>query len=126
MPIRRQCRSRFFNTQRYCSVNIAKQIIKYGKAKIPLMGIEMGQNTTNIKGVYVKSVISGYPADKSGIKTEDIITEFNGKQIETPYQFLAQMLRHNVGDNVTVKVYRQGSYLTFNVTLVEKPVSTNQ
>jgi serine protease Do len=129
------------------AINIAKQIIKYGKARIPFMGIEMGSdastganannnnnnnattNTTtttstdinaNIAGVYVKSVTPGKPAEKAGFKTGDIITEFNGKKIASPYDLLAQLLKHNVGDNIVVKVYRNNSYLELNITLGEQ------
>jgi len=90
------------------------------------MGIEMGDNTTDTKGVFVKTVTGGYPAEKAGIKSGDIITELNGKKVETQYELFAQILRQNVGDSLSVKVYRQGSYLTFNVELVERPAPTSQ
>ncbi|MCX6722543.1 MAG: PDZ domain-containing protein, partial [Candidatus Staskawiczbacteria bacterium] len=101
------------------ALNIAKQIVKYGKAKTPFMGIEMGQNDSNIKGVYVKSVTAGKPAEKAGIKSGDIITEFNKEKIETPYQILAQIVRHNVGDNITLKISRDGKIIDINLTLGE-------
>lgn len=101
------------------ALNIANQIMKYGKARIPFIGIEMGVNTTNIKGVYVKSVVAGEPAEKAGIKQGDIIIEFDNEKIETPYQLLAGILRHNVGDNVNIKVSRNGKILDFNLTLAE-------
>ncbi len=108
------------------ATNIASQIIKYGKARLPVMGIEMGDNTTDIKGVLVKTVTSGYPAEKAGIKSGDIITELNGKKVETQYELFAQILRQNVGDSLSVKVYRQGSYLNFNVELIERPAAKSQ
>jgi S1-C subfamily serine protease len=101
------------------ALNIANQIIKYGKARIPFIGIEMGTNNTDVKGVYVKSVVSGAPAQKAGIKQGDIIIEFDNEKIESPYQLLAAILRHNVGDNVNIKVSRNGQTLSFNLTLVE-------
>ncbi|MCJ7666217.1 MAG: trypsin-like peptidase domain-containing protein [Actinobacteria bacterium] len=103
------------------AVNIAEQIIENGKAKVPYMGIEMGENTTDIKGIFIINVIQGYPAEKYGIKKGDIITEFAGNIMETPYQLLAQLLRHNVGDEVTVKIYRDGEYIEFNMILAESP-----
>ncbi len=108
------------------ATNIASQIIKYGKARLPVMGIEMGDNTTDTKGVFVKTVTGGYPAEKAGIKSGDIITELNGKKVETQYELFAQILRQNVGDSLSVKVYRQGSYLTFNVELQERPAPASQ
>jgi serine protease Do len=103
------------------AINIANQLMKYGKSRIPFIGIEMGDNTSNVKGVLVKSATSGYPAEKAGIKAGDIITEFDGNSILTPYEFLAQIIRHNVGDKVNIKIYRNGSYLTINLVLTERP-----
>jgi serine protease Do len=105
------------------AVNIARQIIEYGEARIPFIGIEMGENTTDIVGVYVAGVMKGYPADNAGIKNGDIITEFNGKEIRDPYELLAQLLRHNPGDTVSLKIYRDGDYIVKDVELIEKPSS---
>jgi len=105
------------------SINIASQIIKYGRAMIPYMGIEMGENTTDVNGVLVSTAIKGFPADNAGIKSGDIITKFDGEPLRTNFELLAQMLRHNVGDTVQVEVYRSGSVLNLNVALVESPVT---
>lgn len=102
------------------AVNIAKQLIKYGVAKIPFIGIEMGNNTTDIAGVLISSVVPGKPAEKAGLKAGDIITEIDKTAIENPYQLLAQLLRHNVGDAIEIKYYRNSQYSTVNVVLAEK------
>ncbi len=107
------------------AINIAGQIIRYGEAKIPIIGIEMGENKTEVKGVIVHKVSKGYPAEKAGIREGDVITEFDGKIVETPYQLLAQILRHNVGDDVILKVYRDGSLLSINVALSDKSAFQN-
>jgi len=106
------------------AVNIANQVIKFGRAMIPYMGIEMGQNTTDVPGVLISMVQKGYPADKAGIKAGDILTVFDGEPVRTNFELLAQMLRHNVGDTVTVNIYRNGNNLSLNVTLVESPVTS--
>jgi Trypsin-like serine proteases, typically periplasmic, contain C-terminal PDZ domain len=103
------------------AVNIANQIIKYGVAKIPFIGIQMGDNTSDITGVLITSVVTGDPAEKAGLKAGDIITEIDGTAIDSTYQLLAQLLRHNVGDSVTIKYYRNNTYSTVNVDLIEKP-----
>lgn len=105
------------------AINIASQIIKYGKAMIPYIGIEMGQNTTNIPGVLISVVQKGYPADKAGIKAGDILTKFDGEPVRTNFELLAQILRHNVGDSVQIDIYRNGSTINLSVTLVESPVT---
>lgn len=102
------------------SVNITDQIIKYGRARIPFMGIEMGENETDIAGVYINDVVKGYPAEKAGIKKGDIIVEFDGVAVKTPYELLAQILRHDADDVVQIKIYRDGDYQTISLELVEK------
>jgi S1-C subfamily serine protease len=102
-------------------VNIAEQIKKYGKARIPYIGIEMGENTTDIIGVYINSVIKGYPAEKAGIKAGDVIVEMDNIKVKNPFELFAQILRHNVEDKITVKLYRNGEYLTSTLELVETP-----
>jgi serine protease Do len=104
-------------------VNIAEQIIEHGRARIPYLGIEMGENKTEISGVYIVSTKEGYPADKAGVKAGDIITEFNGVEVQNPLELIAQILRHNVGDSVKTKIYRGGQYLDVTMELAESPLT---
>jgi serine protease Do len=106
-------------------VNIAEQIIKFGKARIPFIGIEMEENKTDIIGVYIKNTTEGYPAEKAGIKSGDIITEFDGVEVQNPLELIAQILRRDVGDVVNIKIYRDGEYLNITLELVESPVTEN-
>jgi len=103
--------------------NIAEQIKKYGKARIPYIGVEMGENTTEIIGVYISSVIQGYPAEKAGIKAGDVIVEIDNINVKNPFELYAQILRHNVEDKVTIKLYRNEEYLTITLELVENPAT---
>jgi len=104
-------------------VNIAKQIIEYGRARVPYMGIEMAESTTDVIGIYVNSVLQGYPAEKAGIKSGDVIVEMDGVKVSNPYELFAQILKHDIGDKVTVKLYRNGEYLTITLELVENPAT---
>lgn len=103
------------------AINIAGQIIAYGEPRIPFIGIVMGANNTKIVGVYVDSVVSDSPASKIGLKAGDIIVEFSEKAIKTPFDILTQILRQNSGDNVSIKVYRDGIYTSFKLKLEQRP-----
>ena len=103
------------------ALNIAKQLIENGVAKTPFIGIEMGENTTNIKGVYIQSVTPGYPAQKAGIKAGDIITAFGGAAVESPLDLVSQIITRNVGDQVTVSVNRNGQSIELTLIIGEKP-----
>jgi len=110
-----------FAIQSDIAVNIALQIIEFGKARIPFIGVEMGLNNTEIKGVYINKVTKGYPAEKAGLAAGDIITEFGGVKVENPYQLLAKILSYNVDDKIELIIYRNGNYTSLLVLLVEKP-----
>jgi len=105
------------------AVNMAEQIIEFGRVKIPYIGVEMGENKTDITGVYINDAPEGYPASEAGIKTGDIISKFDGVEVKTSYELFAQILRHDVGDVVEVEIYRVGEYLTVTLKLVENPAT---
>jgi len=75
------------------AINIAEQIIKYGKAKIPNTGIEMGLSDTDISGVIVMGLVENSPGKDAGIEVGDIITEFDGIEVKDPSQLYGQILR---------------------------------
>ncbi len=101
--------------------NIAEQIIEYGRARIPYMGIEIGQNNTGVVGALIANVVDGSPADNAGLRKGDIIVEFDGKQIKTPYEILSQLLRKNCGQEIQLKIYREGEYKNISLSLGECP-----
>ena len=68
-------------------------------------------------GAVVYSVANGSPAEKAGIKSGDIITEFNGVEI-TEYTVLDQALSScKPKDTVTIKIYRSRKYYSANITV---------
>ncbi len=68
-------------------------------------------------GAVVKSVMSGGPAAKSGIRSGDIIISFGDVTI-TDYSVLNDAVANSKpGDEVRVKIYRGGKYYYTNVTV---------
>ncbi len=74
-----------------------------------------------VQGAYVVEVVAGSPADQAGIQADDIVTEFDGQKVQgSDDQGLANMiLQKKVGDTVNVKIWRNNTVLTKQVTLVE-------
>jgi serine protease Do len=79
----------------------------------------------NKRGVLVTSIEPGFPADQAGIKTNDIIFEFNNKKINNSEQFINLVQDTEVGKTVPLKALRQtGEFFeekVFSVTLAEFP-----
>ena len=61
-----------------------------------------------VEGAYVTEVLEGSPAQKAGLETEDIITEFDGNKVKGDNdQTLAKMiLQKKVEDSVPIKYWR--------------------
>ncbi|QCT04867.1 peptidase S1 and S6 chymotrypsin/Hap [Paenibacillus algicola] len=72
------------------------------------------------EGVVVLDVLG--PAEKAGLKLNDVITQFNGKPITTTLE-LRKFLYHEtkVGDSLNVTLYREGKQQDLKVKLEEKP-----
>jgi serine protease Do len=67
-------------------------------------------------GVWVTNVVAGAPADKAGVKQDDVITEFGGIPIRADdLQGVVEQLP--VGTVRTLKVIRDGKPLALEVVL---------
>ena len=74
------------------------------------------------QGAYVQEVIKDSPADKAGIKQGDIITEIDGKKLdsEKSSDVVNIINKKKIGDDITLKVYRDKEEKTFRVKLEKK------
>jgi len=72
-----------------------------------------------VEGAYVTEVLEGSPAQKAGLETEDIITEFDGNKVKgDDDQTLAKMiLQKKVGDTVQVKYWRNKKIKTTSLKI---------
>lgn len=71
-------------------------------------------------GALVESVVKDRPADKAGVLAGDIIVEANGKEITTHEELVNVVLGCIIGDELTVKVYRDGEYLDLTIVIGNK------
>ena len=68
-------------------------------------------------GAVVLSVDEGSPAYEAGIRRGDIITEFAGKEIGEYTEFNDVLSDSDVGQSVSIKIYRSGEYYTSKITI---------
>lgn len=73
------------------------------------------------EGALVVDVLEGGPAEKAGIRRDDVIVAVDGKQISTAEQLRAVLRTKKPGDTVRVEVARGTERLGFDVTLAEMP-----
>ena len=72
------------------------------------------------KGVKFADVQAGSPAEKAGLRAGDILIEFGGKPIQNLYDFQYALSARKAGDEVTVKVLRQGQTVEAKVVLTAR------
>ena len=100
---------------------IAQELIKDGKASHGLLGASVTDATSDTKsttvGAEIKDATSGGAADKGGLKSGDIITNFNGLPITSATDLTAQVRALAGGAKADVTYVRGGQTKTTTVTL---------
>jgi serine protease Do len=104
------------------AVNIAKQIMEYGRAVIPFIGVQMGFNVSEIPGVLIDATVEDSPAEKAGLFAGDLMVKYRDKELKDPLDLLTQIIRSNCNDIVEVEIFRDGQYQTIILELLECPV----
>lgn len=110
-------------------VNVIKQVLpqlETGKITRGWLGIEIQKVTPALKkafnletsnGALVSSVIPGGPAAAAGLKSGDVIIEFNGKPINEMSQLPWLVGNTKPGSSVPMEIIRNGRKETLNITV---------
>jgi putative serine protease PepD len=108
----------------------ANQLIATGKAVHPYIGVNISPvddtSAAQLKvteGALVLDVTPGGPADKGGLRKNDVVTKLDGKDIPGAAELKSAIRQHKVGDSVTLTYVRGGAPATVTLRLVEKPKS---
>jgi serine protease Do len=109
------------------ATRIMEALIRDGKIERPGIGViisTVDEATAEEYGVpvgaLVESVVKDKPAALAGILAGDIIVEANGETISDQQQLVKIVLGCMVGDELHVKVYRNGEYLDFTIIIANK------
>lgn len=106
--------------------NVMGQLIEFGSVQRGRIGVN-GQDLTpelaeafglsSTRGALVTRVFPDSPAEKAGIKAEDVITEVDGRAIRDFAELRNQVGLRRVGDEVSLKLFRGGKARTVKVKL---------
>jgi serine protease Do len=69
------------------------------------------------------AVVEGSPADEAGLEEADVVLAVDGTEINLEYTLQDVVLHHQVGDIVTLTVWRDGATLELTVELTALPTS---
>lgn len=108
------------------TINVYQDLITNGKVTRPLIGLtgrDINEATAKAnklpEGIYVVSVEDFSPAEKAGLKSGDVITEFDGKKVKTMNELNSIKNEHKPGDEVSMKITRDNNEQELKITLAE-------
>ncbi len=110
------------------TTDITSQLIQYSKVKRPYIGIsgmDLDERTAKannlVTGIYVKAVDDFSSGEKAGIKIGDVIVEADGKKITKMDELNEIKNTHKIGDEMKIKINRNGQEKDLTITLGEQP-----
>jgi serine protease Do len=112
------------------SRDVMESLVRDGKVTRGYLGVLIQDVTPALaqefklkdrQGALVGDVVPDGPAEKAGLKSGDVVLEFNGKAVRDSRQLKLQVARVKPGENVPVTVLRNGSSKTLNVAVDELP-----
>jgi serine protease Do len=110
------------------ALDVQKQLRDKGRVSRGRIGVIIQEVTRDLavsfgldraRGALVNSVEKGSPADKGGIEATDIITRFDGKDVESSSDLPRIVGATRPGTRVPVEVWRKGAPRTLNLTVGE-------
>jgi serine protease Do len=82
-------------------------------------------NLSEERGAIVMKVVEGSPAEKAGLKENDVIVSFNGRRVDSVRE-LQRLLSETPADrNVSMEIMRGGAHQTIGATLSKRSNTFN-
>ncbi|MBB5031877.1 DegQ family serine endoprotease [Prosthecobacter vanneervenii] len=109
---------------------VMESIVNHGHVERGFLGVNIQDLTPQLakqfkmdgaKGALVSAVTPGSPADKAGVKSGDVITDFNGKAVTDSRHLKLQVGSTMPGAAVPMNVLRDGKSMSLSVTVKELP-----
>jgi len=97
---------------------IADQLLKNGKVIHPMIGISLiEESNSEIKDNVIKVgyVVPNSPAEKSGIKIDDILIKVGNKDIETASDVIEQISKNGIKKQVNILLKRKNKFIKLKV-----------
>lgn len=85
-----------------------------------------GLGLTREWGVILGDVYPGGPADRAGLRVGDVVVDLDGKPMENGRQLDVNLYGTPIGEDVTLRVLRDGEVLTVRVPVLERADDVNR
>lgn len=105
---------------------IAKQLIAHGKIQRGWLGVSVQDLTPELakshgvestKGALIAEVVKGGPAEKAGMKRDDVVIAYEGKEIMDASTLRNEVATSTIGQEAKVTVLRNGKKVELTVKI---------
>ncbi len=113
--------------------NIAKKItadiMNYGTTQKAFLGVNIAEidyrlaqnkGIKDVKGLYIASVVDDGAAKNSGLKEGDILTQINGKNVNSNAELNEILAQSSPGEKIKITIERDGNYSEKEITLLNE------
>lgn len=110
--------------------DILEQLVKHGKVVRGWLGVSIQDVTPDVveeagvaepRGVLVREVLDGSPAERAGVRRGDVIVGFGDVAVEDTMQLRNVVAATKIGKRVVVEVIRDGRTLRLPLEIGEQP-----
>jgi putative serine protease PepD len=108
--------------------DVTSQLIKGGTVAHSYLGVTPEDGTVKFNGAsrdaaIIKTVQSGTPAQKAGLKVGDAVIAVDGDTVNSDLSLVGQLRERPVNTQVTLTVIRDGKSMQIKVTLGTRPAA---
>jgi serine protease Do len=113
------------------AVKVYNSIIKEGKMTRGSIGISFTEDPTQTpalldvyggvkQGVFVNEIVKGGPAEKAGMKSQDVIVSINGKTIQKGQDLIDMVADSPIGSSLKIGIMRDKRPMTLEVAVADR------
>ncbi|HET8663763.1 MAG TPA: trypsin-like peptidase domain-containing protein [Nocardioides sp.] len=95
----------------------ADQILRTGEARYPVIGATVDTTATSDEGAKILKVTNGSPADKAGLRRNDVVIAVAGENVPDGIALIVAIRSHQPGDTIPFTVQRGASQMRLRITL---------
>jgi serine protease Do len=110
--------------------HVAEQLVAHGTVKRAMMGVTLANMTPEIaegfglgdqqQGVLIQSIVEKSPAEKAGLKRNDVIVDMDGTPVLDREKFRLKIADSPAGTKVKLGFLRDGKRMTADVVLTDR------
>ncbi len=114
---------------------VMEDLVEYGRVKRAYIGVEIRDVSAEdaevlklpeVSGAFVVSVTTGEPAERAGLRANDVITAIDGHDVLSGNDLQHKIALRSPGEDINITVHRQGRPLDVSVQAKEAPFSGEQ